>query len=151
MSWTKVVVLVALLAAGGALVWVGSRAVGDWREGERREFARQSERLANGPFVEIDAAGLVASYRNQAAADARFVDQVLRVSGRVRRVSKRGDATLVHLAGATLVDVVCVVGDYEPALERVRELRPGDRVVARGFGAGVSMGDPALRDCFIEP
>lgn len=109
-----------------------------------------AEPPAEHPPLEVTAHQLFDDYQaNEVAADAKYLDMSLLVSGRIAKIGKDalGDPYL-HLAVAGASDGVIASFDSATGLE---QLRRGQRVTVRCRGVGFTLGSAGLSACVLAP
>ncbi len=128
------------------------------RDSQRKERARQE--ALNGRVSEtIWAPDLYDAYeQNEVAADERFKDKVIIVTGIVGKIGKSRDAPYVTLRTRAVMSFGEVMY-YEKyvrcfftstSIPRLSRLRPGESIRIKGRGDGFA-GWVDLRDCTIVP
>lgn len=153
MRVVMVLALILLLGAGAFAVWKYLEDRQEKKEVVERASKVAADRLLNGPTIDLTADELIRAYKNQVSADNDYKGQVLRVTGKLRRIRKSASGqTLIAIEGKqSFNDVVCAAIEEPRILKRLESLSAGDRITIRGFGAGTYVGDPALSSCFVEP
>lgn len=102
-----------------------------------------------GAQATLSASALVAEFNtDEAAANARFLDKVITVSGPVDDVQIVGTGATVFLAtDDSVTSVTCSF--YDTELEKVKMLRKGTTVKIKGICTG-KLFDVVLNKCSIE-
>jgi hypothetical protein len=148
--WWAVVSLVALI---GLVVIIAAAALGGKKEKpvatEPAATAKPAlPDVATGPTVDVTVPNLLAEYRaNEVAADAKYRDKIVRVTGIVVRVAKDalGKPIVVLLAPGQRR----IHADF--ATENgLATVNPNDEIVMRCRGGGLYGGDPVLSECVLE-
>ena len=106
--------------------------------------------LGQKPHVRTSASALDQEYYNdRQAADQKYRDKVLQVSGMVMRVEQDGSGQIsVILQGAQsrLSGIECQVDRTQ--MQEVQQLRAGQQVIVKGYGAGKTI-HVRLRGCLL--
>lgn len=101
-------------------------------------------------FINISARQLFAEYEaNEVAADRKFKDQLLQVSGTVLKIdSGIGDGANVNLSTGDEYGFNSVIADGDEGFDnQAAEMSKGQSVTLNCTGGGEVMGSPLLRDC----
>jgi hypothetical protein len=102
------------------------------------------------PFVVTNAQDLAKEYHaNEVAADEKFKGKRVRVAARVQSIDKDAfDNIIVQLATDNQFQaVMATMKDEDKAA--VAKLSKGQAVAVECRGAGMIIGSPTLRDCFV--
>ena len=103
------------------------------------------------PAVTITAKELIAAYEaNEAAAQARFGDNPLVVTGKVARIDLDfSNEPVVHLTGpdAFSTAMLDLADDAQP---QAAQLAKGQAITARCESVGEVIGSPVLRECRLS-
>ena len=106
--------------------------------------------LRQKPHVRTSASALDQEYYNDPqAADKKYRDKVLQVSGTVMRVEQDGSgqiAVILQGAQSRLSGIECQVNRTQ--MQEVQQLRAGQQVIVKGYGAGKTI-HVRLRGCLL--
>lgn len=97
--------------------------------------------------IEVTAKQYYADYNaNEILADEKYKDKPLRITGRVKSISKGiGEDSYVLMPVADFADVRCDLANKSEGFN----IKKGERVIFDGVGNGMVMGDPLLRNCIV--
>lgn len=100
--------------------------------------------------IEIKAADLVKAYKeNELAADDKFKDKKLQVTGRVQNIADTLGSLTVSLTGQSFVTVMCRLS--ADSKDAAKKLKTGQTVTIIGTGDGMTGGFyVGLQDCTIK-
>ena len=102
------------------------------------------------PEFRTSAASLYRTYYdNRPAADQKYQDKIVQVSGAVARVEQDVSgqvAVILQGSPARLSGIECLV--QHPQIPQVRHLQPGQQVIVKGYGAGKKI-HIRLRNCLL--
>jgi hypothetical protein len=131
-------------------------ACGSGHDADRERLLAQ---IKSGPFLDTTAREIADAYHdNEVGADGRFRGHVLRVWGRVDRITREGGHTIVFIYGDKerhdldeLEKLRIIACGYAGDDRLLQPLAHGYKVVVHGLGAGASQSIPLLAECAIEP
>lgn len=93
----------------------------------------------------IAANALVQEYDNEEAANAKYLDKIITVSGHVAEVTTdAGSATVILKSDDPMAAVTCSF--YDSEVEKVKPLQTGDAVTIKGQCTG-KLSDVVLNKC----
>jgi hypothetical protein len=116
---------------------------------------KQQKNLPTNRPIEITVANLVKAYEeNIVAADYKYTDKLLSVTGDVIRIQRYPDVIQVHLSPDSrgYPYVACVFGNDR--FEDVLPLKVGEQATIKGAGRGKKAGwgeKIVIEDCFVSP
>ncbi len=149
-------VLVGLLAAGCCCKETGKKAGAGTAAGPGPATTPEAPEEPKAPVVktpdmDVSASQLQKDYKaNEVAADNKYKDKLLRVTGTVESIEKDFlDNVVLKLAtGDMFVEVHATLEDSEKS--KAAELSKGKRVRVVCTGGGMVMMSPMLRACTLE-
>ncbi len=115
-----------------------------------RTSDEEAVELRQKPLVRTSASALDQEYYNdRQAAEQKYRDNVIQVSGTVLRVEQDGSGQIsVILQGAQsrLSGIECQVNRTQ--MQEVQQLRAGQQIIVKGYGAGKTI-HVRLRGCLV--
>jgi hypothetical protein len=113
--------------------------------------AKPAAKAPEAPALEVSAAQLYADYQaNEVAADAKYKNKKLLVTGNVKEISKDAFGS-PNLLLRTSNQFSSIMAGFSRANEgQLVSLAKGQKVTIRCLGGTMIIGSPTLKDCSVE-